>query len=62
MGRNRAWMLPPKSWVLPEYQASMILPFLSWLRPALARARRFQARAELPSVCVASRAAYEAEL
>ena len=27
-GRNRAWMLPPKSWVLPEYQASIVLPFL----------------------------------
>lgn len=26
-GRIRAWTSPPRSWVLPEYQASIVVPF-----------------------------------
>ncbi len=25
-GLNRAWMFPPKSWVLPAYHKSMVVP------------------------------------
>lgn len=39
-GRVRAWMVPPKSRVLPGYQASMVLPLSLRVLAAAGRCRR----------------------